>query len=102
MDLCLGSGGVGIWELGRWLVVASEQPCPVAEAVFEVALEFQENGGVLSGGRGPAAFAHHAAGQASAGGAVQPPVMPFNPSSLGRPHVISPRSSASARHASNE
>jgi hypothetical protein len=32
------------------LVVASDQPCPVVEAVFEVALELQEDGGVLSGG----------------------------------------------------
>jgi hypothetical protein len=77
---------MGVWELGRWSVVASDQPCPVADALFEMALELQENGGMLSGGRGPATFAHHAAGQANAGGAVQPPVMPFNPSSFGRPH----------------
>jgi hypothetical protein len=48
-SLFRGLAGVGVRELGRWLLVASEQPCPVAEAVFEVALKLQENGGVLPG-----------------------------------------------------
>jgi hypothetical protein len=48
--LSRGSGGVGGWELGRWLALGSDQPCPVAQAVLEVALDLQQHGGVLSSG----------------------------------------------------
>jgi hypothetical protein len=49
MVLAGGLAGVGVRELGRWLVGSSEQPCPVADALLKVALELQENGGVLPG-----------------------------------------------------
>jgi hypothetical protein len=38
------------------------------------------------GGRGQAALAHDAAGQARTGGVVKRPLMPFNSPGLGRPH----------------
>jgi hypothetical protein len=77
---------MGVGRLGRRLVPASDQLRPIADALLQMALELQEDGGVLSGSRGPTALAHGTAGKALAGGAMKGPVMPFNPFSSGRPH----------------
>ena len=75
-----------VWWFGWRLLVSSDQPCPVVEAVLEVPFEFQQCDGARSGGRYPAALAHDAAGKAGPRGTVKAPLVPLGSASLNAAH----------------